>query len=344
MDTLQSRQSQDSPLIVHTRAVYRSIRAAYRKVRAVNNQFLNLIDPPFIILLYHRVTELPADPEMLAVSPGNFRRHMEFIKQQFRIVRFEEEWSDLKKPAVAVTFDDGYADNVLEALPILEEVGVPATFFVSTGRIGTGKEFWWHRLEGILLRDGEFPSRFKLDDARYGRVWDTETLEQRKMLYASLNMLMQRISPERQEAWLDQLGKWAVPGDAGNNMHRSMTQEEIKRLAASPWATIGAHTVTHSALSALTEEQQRQEIFTSKQELENMTGKEITTFSYPFGRKKDYNRTSVRLCREAGFIRAASNFPGQVHKWTDPFQLPRHLVRNWDLDIFAAELQRFWTR
>jgi hypothetical protein len=52
----------------------------------------------------------------------------------------------------------------------------------------------------------------------------------------------------------------------------------------------------------------------------------------------------VRLCREAGFMKAASNFPGQVHNWTDPFQLPRHLVRNWDLDIFAAEVKRFWTR
>ena len=115
-------------------------------------------------------------------------------------------------------------------------------------------------------------------------------------------------------------------------------------MAASPWATIGAHTVTHSALSALTEEQQRMEIFTSKKELEDLTGTEITTFSYPFGRKQDYNQISVRLCREAGFTKVASNFPGQVHRWTDPFQLPRHLVRNWDLDVFAAEMARFWTR
>jgi peptidoglycan/xylan/chitin deacetylase (PgdA/CDA1 family) len=123
-----------------------------------------------------------------------------------------------------------------------------------------------------------------------------------------------------------------------------MTQEELKRLAASPWAAIGAHTVTHSALSALTEEQQRHEIFTSKQDLENIIGTKIMTFSYPFGRRQDYNRTSVRLCREAGFIKAASNFPGQVHRWTDPFQLPRHLVRNWDLETFAAQMKRFWTR
>jgi peptidoglycan/xylan/chitin deacetylase (PgdA/CDA1 family) len=297
-----------------------------------------------VILIYHRVTDLPSDPEMLAVSPENFRAHMEFIKRQFRVLRFEESWSSVKEPAVVITFDDGYADNALEALPILEEVGVPATFFVSTGRIGVGEEFWWHQLEGMLLRDGEFPARFKLNDASYGQVWDTSTLAQRQLLYASLNFLMQKIDPERQEDWLGQVRNWGGQGTAGKRIHRSMTREELQRLAASPWTTVGAHTVTHSALSALTEEQQRKEIFTSREDLEDITGTEITTFSYPFGRKVHYNKTSVRLCREAGFKKAASNFPGQVHRWTDPFQLPRHLVRNWDLDTFAAELKGFWTR
>jgi peptidoglycan/xylan/chitin deacetylase (PgdA/CDA1 family) len=155
---------------------------------------------------------------------------------------------------------------------------------------------------------------------------------------------MQKVPPERQEAWLDQLSKWADPADTGKEMHRCMTREELQRLAASSWATIGAHTVTHSALSALTDEQQQYEIFSSKQDLENITGKDITTFSYPFGRKNHYNRTSLRLCREAGFSKAASNFPGQVHRWTDSYQLPRHLVRNWDLDTFTTEMKSFWTR
>ncbi len=123
-----------------------------------------------------------------------------------------------------------------------------------------------------------------------------------------------------------------------------MRREEVRRLAESPWATVGAHTVSHAALSALPAEEQRQEIFLSKAELEAITGKEITTFSYPFGRKSEYSRISVELCREAGFTRAAANFPGQVHRWSDPLQLPRHLVRNWELATFAQELKGFWTR
>jgi len=341
MDILQS---QELPVINSARTVYRFIRGAYRKIHAIKNHFLNLIDSPIIILVYHRVTDLPSDPELLAVSPENFRLHMQFLKQQFHILRFEEDWSHLKEPAVVVTFDDGYADNILEALPILEEVGVPATFFVSTGHIGTYKEFWWHRLEAMLLRDGEFPSGFTLDDARYGRTWNTGSSEQRKALYNTLSGLMLKTAPEQREDWLNQLKKWSGPGNEVKNIHRSMSRAEIKTLAASPWATIGAHTVTHSVLSALSEEQQRKEIFTSKKDLEEMAGKEITTFSYPFGRKIDYDRISVRLCREAGFVKAASNFPGQIHRWTDPFQLPRHLVRNWDIDTLTDQIQSFWTR
>lgn len=337
-------QTQDSAYINSARLVYRSVRALYRKVRAFKNGLLNLIDRPIIILVYHRVTDLPTDPEMIAVSPENFRRQMEFLQQNFRIVRFEEDWSKLREPAVALTFDDGYADNFLEALPILEDLEVPATIFVATGELGTGRAFWWHQLEAILLRDGKFPRRFHLHDSRYVRTRETVTPVQRQRLYAELCLLMRRIDPERRADWLKQLEDWAGVEAMTEDRHRSMTPVELRRLAASPWVTIGAHTVHHAALSALSEPQQRQEIFSSRGELERLIDKPVTTFSYPFGRRCEYNRTSIRLCREAGLIKSAANFPGQVHKWTDQFQLPRHLVRNWNQERFAMELKRFWTR
>ena len=335
---------QELPATNSLRTVDQSARSVYRKLRTLKNRFLNLIDSPIIILLYHRVTDLSSDPEMLAVSPANFRQHLEFLKKHWRILRFEEDWFQVKGPAVVITFDDGYADNLHEALPILEEIGVPATFFVSTGHVGTNNEFWWHQLEDILLREGEYPSSFQLNDPQHGSVWDAGTFIQRQALYAGLNRLMQIVESERRELWLTQLREWAGRGTGGVPAHRLMSREELRRLAASPWATIGAHTVTHSALSSLSEEQQRHEILTSRREIETITGTKITTFSYPFGRKADYNRTTIRLCRDADFSKVAANFPGPVHRWTDPFQLPRHLVRNWDAATFAAKLESFWTR
>jgi peptidoglycan/xylan/chitin deacetylase (PgdA/CDA1 family) len=334
----------EMPLPDSARKAYHCVRGLYRKMRAIKNGLLNLIDKPVVVLVYHRVTELHADPEGLAVSPRNFRRQLEYLKQHFPILRLEEQWHNLQSPAVIVTFDDGYADNVLQALPILEEVGVPACFFVSTAHLGTNQVFWWHHLEALLLREGQFPPRFELQDPGFGRAWETSSFEQRKRLYTSLSMLMRRLEPEHRTAWLSQLEQWAGPCEVPAGRHCLMSREELKRLAENPWTTIGAHTVSHTALSALTETRQREEIFSSKQQLEQMTGQEITTFSYPFGRKSEYNRTSISLCREAGFVRAAANYPGQVHRWTDPLQLPRHLVRNWDMKTFAAELDSFWTR
>jgi peptidoglycan/xylan/chitin deacetylase (PgdA/CDA1 family) len=123
-----------------------------------------------------------------------------------------------------------------------------------------------------------------------------------------------------------------------------MTVDELRLLSGSGCVTIGAHTVTHTRLSSLSPEAQREEIFSSKRELEEWLGREISTFSYPFGRRSDYTNESIALCRQAGFIRAAANFPGQAHRWTDPYQIPRHLVRNWPVETFAEKLRGFWTR
>jgi peptidoglycan/xylan/chitin deacetylase (PgdA/CDA1 family) len=127
----------------------------------------------------------------------------------------------------------------------------------------------------------------------------------------------------------------------GREQNRSLSHAELITLANSCWATIGAHTATHTPLSILSEEQQREEIVSSKRTLETLLNKGVAVFSYPFGRKKDYNSASIRICREAGFKKSAANFPGQAHRWTDSYQIPRQLVRNWDAATFADAMKRF---
>ncbi len=279
--------------------------------RPLNCAF-NIFDPPVIVLTCHRVIALQSDPEMLAVTPDNFRAHMRHLKETVPVVRFEDDWSKIRRPAVSITFDDGYADNVLEALPIIEEVGVPTTFFVSTANIGTQREFWRHELERIIMGDWTFPERFNLHDGRFGRRWQTSTPAGRDALYREIHALMMQVDPVSREEWLMQLRKWARAGETGREEYRAMTYDELRRLAGRKWATVGAHTVTHTPLSAPTEDQQREEIDSSKLRLETLLGTRISVFSYPFGGKSDYDNVSVRICREAGFIKAASNFPGQA--------------------------------
>lgn len=314
-----------------------------RSLRRMKNRGLNRIDAPVVVLAYHRVTQLPSDPHQLAVTPENFRVQMQYLRRHCHCLRGDQDWSTLRAPAVVVTFDDGYADNLYHALPILRAVEVPATMFISTGMLGSDGEFWSDELEHLVLGEGDRPPRFALHDREYGSGWPASTRAQRVDLHDHLHRGMLAIRAQRREAWLDQLRSWAGTGRAGREAYRALRPEELRTLAASPLVTIGAHGVTHTPLAVLAEAEQRQEIEQSRRELQELVDREVAVFSYPFGGRRQYDATTRRLCREAGFCRAVTTLPGQVHRWTDPLQLPRQLVRNWDVATFAARLENFWS-
>lgn len=320
------------------------VRSAYKGLLMAKNRILNLIDHPVVVLIYHRVTSLSSDPQLLAVSPDNFLNQMLYLKDNFPVLRFEDDWSKLSGPSVVVTFDDGYADNVREALPVLEKVGVPATFFISTGSLESMCEFWWDELERIILAGRECRSSFELRDQNLGKTWPTGNCAERNAMYQEMHSLIKTLDVARRDDWLRQLRAWGGLAEEGRSTHRTMTINELQKLSASGAATIGAHTVSHTPLAMLSSEEQQQEIVESRRQLEELTGRKVTVFSYPFGGKDDYTSDTVRLCRKAGYARAASNFPGQVHRWTDLHQIPRQLVRDWPLDIFRRKIKEFWYR
>lgn len=322
-------------------AAAQAVAPLCRPLRRLKNRVLNLLDPPVVILAYHRVARLAADPHRIAVTPEHFRAQMSHLREHCRLVRLDEEW-DGRAPAVAVTFDDGYADNLYAALPVLVELGIPATFFISTGQLGGDREFWSDELERLLLGGGPRPAVFPLQDREHGGRWPTADADARRDLHDRLHRLMLTLPAPRREEWLAQLAAWARSGRRGRESHRALDREELRALAASPLVTIGAHGVTHTPLALLDAAGQRRELIASRDELQALLGREITVFAYPFGGRRQYDATTRRLCREAGFRRAVTTFPGQVHRWSDPWQLPRQLVRDWDAATFAAALKGFW--
>ena len=108
-----------------------------------------------IILCYHRVTELDSDPQLLSVTPKNFREQLEVLRRLYNVARLRdwisEEGKSTRLTVVVITFDDGYADNFHEALPLLREADCPATVFVTAGKIDDEEEFWWDELERLIL-------------------------------------------------------------------------------------------------------------------------------------------------------------------------------------------------
>jgi peptidoglycan/xylan/chitin deacetylase (PgdA/CDA1 family) len=315
------------------------------------------------ILLYHRVTEQVSDPWALCVSPSHFAEHLSVLRRHSRPIplqRLAGDTGPLPGSAVAITFDDGYADNLHAAKPLLERYEVPATFFVSSGLLDEDAEFWWDDLERILLQPGRLPALLQVQVAGTRHVWDlgaaaSYTIEQarststwkawhdaptmRHQLYVQLYEVLSSATPEDRASILRTLRAWSSIERAARPTHRTLRAEEVQALDQSELIEIGAHTVTHPTLATLTPEEQACEIKRSRARLEQIVQHPLRGFSYPFGRKRDYNAESVALVKAAGFGYACSNFGGLVAASTDRYELPRMQVQNWDGEQFAGQLR-----
>ncbi len=298
------------------------------------------------VLLYHRVADYLHDPQQLCVRPENFEKQISFLKENYTILSIEE-WKynilnhkKFKNGSIVITFDDGYEDNILNAVPILEKLNVEALFYICTGNIGTPDEFWWDELERMLLLNPNVRSEIKIK-VKGITLASTTDGRQRELIYSDLLPLLRSSAPEERKASLRELSE-QVGKTEPRVSHRSMNWNQVKQLTASKIATLGAHTHNHPSLAVLSHDEQRSEIEQSVQLLEANTGKFIDHFSYPFGTKLDYTSRTMKLCKELGLNLVAANYPYITHSRTDPFQVPRYLVRDWDLWQFTSEVKRFF--
>ena len=294
-----------------------------------------------LCLLYHRVHPVRDNIYNLTVSPEEFEKHMDYLKSRYAILRFEDDWTKCDRDAVIITFDDGYADNCEYALPVLERQQIPATIFVSTGNLDTQNEFWWDELGRLLTQGRNYPGSFELQDPLYHYTWDTETENERVELVRTLRWLL-RMEPDsdRFKNWTVQLQEWGnLQETAGRKEHLSLNKEQLHRLDDSEYITIGAHTVNHLSLGALSKEAQEKEIGKSIRYLQEELGHSITTFSYPFGSGMDYNADTLEICRKYGIAKAATT---RARLWTaedDPYLIPRLTISNGNMDAFEKKVE-----
>jgi peptidoglycan/xylan/chitin deacetylase (PgdA/CDA1 family) len=262
---------------------------------------------------------------------------------------------------VVVTFDDGYADNLHHARPLLERNEVPATVFLTSGAIGSSREFWWDELERILLQPGALPERLQLEidgaphewelgeEAQYTpqaaerhRRWEARARPPtaRHRIYIALCDLLRRVPTGERQAVLERLLVWAGVPREGRETHRALTAEDARVLGEGGLVELGAHTVTHPALATRPLTEQRAEIGGSKRELEAILDRPIRSFAYPFGGSSTYTGETVGVVREAGFHCACTTTPQVVGRSADLYQLPRIYAYDWDGEQFARHLSR----
>jgi peptidoglycan/xylan/chitin deacetylase (PgdA/CDA1 family) len=297
-----------------------------------------------VILLYHRVAEPTADPFELSVSNRQFIEHLDVLEAMGRIQSLAELVRDVQsrrrgRPSFALTFDDGYHDNLSVAKPILEERGAPATVFVISGFVG-GQPFWWDELAELLLGNTHVPNRLELNVDSLDRDWDLATSAPGRVFDEVWELLQGLDDNARRRALVALRPQLTASPPASG---RSLTEAELAELARCELVSIGAHTQTHPVLARLSDEEAGTEVLGSKEWLEDRLDEPVTAFSYPYGGSDHYGRSAVEIVRAAGFELACSGEPGLVTHGSDPLQLPRMTVKKWggdDLERMITELTR----
>lgn len=293
-----------------------------------------------LVLLYHRIAEGEPDPLGLCVSPGNFEMQLDVLGDALEVVTMSDLATRVRDGGslaglAAITFDDGYVDNLEVAAPALERAGLPATLFASTAHIAEGRRFFWDEAWRLIAGPGKRPQRLELDGIG---AWPTATSGEREAAFRSFHRAVQPRSREEIEAALGAIRDWAGP-EAGEPpaSARTMTREELRALASSGTFEVGAHTRNHVNLAHQSDDVVRDEVRGSRDDLAAWTGAEPAGFSYPFGLPRhDVSPLARAEVEAAGFAYAVVNQPVAVEPRADIFALPRLFAPDAGADAFRT--------
>lgn len=214
-----------------------------------------------------------------------------------------------------ITFDDGYRNNLTEALPVLEAHGVPCILFITTGFV----EGTIYPYEIELARVAETLPRIHLTD---GTVVELHSISDRKALYQQLRTPLKSATHSRRESFLNRLAE-------RNGYHRENFQkepilnwEEVHDISRHPLVTIGAHTHSHLLLSSQWWGTAYREIWQSREALEDKLGCRVSIVSYPYG---GHSFVVRRLTQTLGFEYGFTTEPRRAKQIKGPnqFRIPR---------------------
>lgn len=300
-----------------------------------------------LILAYHRVVALDADPSGLSVHPDRFAEHLDLLLDGYDVLPLQTLLARLDTgtvPArtVVITADDGYGDNLHEMRPLLAAAGAPATVFVATGYVGGQREFWWDETERTVAKAARLGPTLRLALADETRHWHLAGPEAPARVSASIRSSLMRRPREDIVTAMTQL-RAAAGEDPEKGVvrptHRPLDLDELGALAADDLIEVGAHTRSHANLAAQSRQAQDEEIRGSRDDLERWLDRRVTSLSFPFGWRGDhYVRATTRIAEEAGLTCSCTMHPWPVSSRSSRSALPRLPVGDWDGDAFAARL------
>jgi peptidoglycan/xylan/chitin deacetylase (PgdA/CDA1 family) len=296
------------------------------------------------ILGYHRVQDKINSEEYssgLSVETSAFDQQILHVNNKHTVVSLSDLFHKLSqkdksfKNLASITFDDGYKDNITNALPILEKYNCPATIFICKDFV-TGKLVpWWYEIEAYAKIVHQltiiWPGR-NIPKTYYTNSQDTIT----SSLW-EIDLIMRSLNHKEQQIVLNFLRKEFI--SEGNTDFRKnfsdlnlfMNENDLVQLSKHPLITIGAHTLTHPNLRNVSDSTLIEELSLSKKWLEEITGKSVDYFAYPFGGEKEVGKRETLATKECGFKAGFVTSYGHIPKTKDInfFALPRVVMNHY---------------
>jgi peptidoglycan/xylan/chitin deacetylase (PgdA/CDA1 family) len=257
-------------------------------------------------------------PRDMKLGAAKLEAWLRLFARDYEVVTVADGWQKIQQPAalprslVALSMDDGYADNRTHLLPLLQKLGVSATIYLEERPLESRRINWTHKLFWTLDRTGTTEYI-----RRYGEISsDRATCEKLSLaahdgraLYQLKRVLKYEAEPGDRERSVDQLFRERSGDEAALAQQMYMSWEQARELEAAG-VELGVHTLSHAILSRLDKDAQRAEIQGCQERMAERLNAPARTLAYPWGRRWDYNADSCALAEERRFECAVSSHAG----------------------------------
>jgi len=294
-----------------------------------------------VILMYHSVNDRSYPyiyPDNI-VSVENFEKQIAYLASKKRVISLPEligyiRGGRLPADTVAITFDDGYYDFYSKAYPILKKYNVPCTLFLISGILDSSGMKWEDYLAFLINNSRVDNLRIDIDGRI--RMYNLKSSEEKIECIRDLNSILLYMDEDERGRIISELELQV--GYSKPSERVMLTWSEVKILSMESLISFGCHTHSHRSLKTISLKEVEEEVSICKGKVENLTGRRCSIFSYPIGKRKDFDQSIKEILRRLGFEAACTTIPGAISRDTDLYELRRISVPDDSSYIFKCAL------